>query len=480
MSESLGQHAIVLGASMAGLLAARVLSEAFERVTVVERDDLRPRDGLRATRRGVSQGGHAHALLARGHQILENDLFPGLTKELEGLGMPTGDVGGNLRWFFNGEQLPQPDLGLLCVSAYRPALENQVRARVNELDNVTFVDRCDIIEPATTPDHERVTGVWIRRREDAAENEKLAADLVMDCTGRGGRTLAWLEGFGYPRPEEERVKIGLTYTTRHYRMPEDQIGDDLAIIPVATPTHPRGAVFSRACGRFQLSLTGILGDSAPVDPEGFSEYSRSLPIPHIFDAISKAEPLDDPVAIRYPASVRRRYEKLDRFPAGMLVMGDAVCSFNPVYAQGMTVSALESLVLRDYLRKGRVPGFREFFRSISRVIDPPWEISATGDLGFPGVESKRTVKVRVINAYMARLQAAAPHDEVVTTAFLRTAGLIDSPQSLLRPGTSIRVLRKSRRGSTIIVPQDRDGTASPVVQQASSKYSYQFRANSEE
>jgi hypothetical protein len=287
----------------------------------------------------------------------------------------------------------------------------------------------------------------VQRRSDNSQPEVLRAGLVIDATGRGSRTPVWLKEFGYAPPDEDRVKIDLAYTTRHYRVPYDPFGSDLAIISAATPSHPRGAFFYRLPGdgnRVELSLTGVLGDHPPTDPEGFLDFVRSLPVPDIYPAVRDSEPLDDPVMFRFPASVRRRYERLARFPDGLLVMGDAVCSFNPIYAQGMTVAALESLTLRRHLQHPAELRPRHFFQDIAGQIDSPWEFSATADLGYPGVPGRRTTKIRMINAYIARLHKAAVHDSSLTNAFIRVAGLIDEPTTLLRPGKLLRVLRPAR------------------------------------
>jgi hypothetical protein len=219
-----------------------------------------------------------------------------------------------------------------------------------------------------------------------------------------------------------------------------------SINPVASPAHPRGAFFGQVGKDLCiLSLTGILGDYPPIEPEPFMEFVRSLPVPDVYEAVRDAEPLDEPVSFRFPASVRRHYERLTRFPDGLLVLGDAACSFNPVYGQGMSVAALEAMTLREHLRRGVEPRPRDFLADISRVIDTPWDISAGGDLDFPGVEGRRTLKVRVGNAYMARLQYAATKDAKVTDGFMRVAGLIDPPQALMRPPMLLRVLRHAVR-----------------------------------
>jgi 2-polyprenyl-6-methoxyphenol hydroxylase-like FAD-dependent oxidoreductase len=437
-------RAVVLGGGMAGLLAARVIADAYAEVVLVDRDDL---IGVSGHRNGVPHGQHAHGLVARGHQILEEQ-FPGLTQGMIDAGVRPGDFNGDIQWYFSGRRLRPSRSGLASVPATRPVLEHHVRNRVASLPNVRFLERYDIIGLETTSDGGRVTGARIQRRGDGTQPEVLPADLVIDVTGRGSRTPAWLRELGYPAPTEDRVKVDLAYTTRHYRVPRDPFGSDIAIIAAATPSHPRGAFYYRLPGdgnRVELSLTGVLGDHPPTDPEGFLEFVRSLPVTEIYDSVRESEPLDDPVRFRFPASVRRRYERLSRFPSGLLVMGDAVCSFNPVYAQGMTVAALESLTLRDHLRNSGSPGPLDFFRDIAAVIDSPWEFAASGDLGYSGVEGHRTAKVRMINAYLPRLQRAAAHDPALTNAFIRVAGLIDEPTTLLRPGVLLRVLRHFRR-----------------------------------
>lgn len=432
-------RAVVLGGSIAGSLAARVLAEFYSDVLVVDRDKVL---GVRVSRRGAPHTHHAHGLHARGHLIVE-DLFPGVTEEIAATGAPTTDL-GEIRWYFNGRRLQPAHTGLVTVAASRPVVEHHVRSRVAAIPNVTFLEEHDILRPVTTADRGRVTGVLVRRQSDDTEFE-LEADVVVDTTGRGSRTPAWLEELGYERPAEDRVKIGLAYTTRHYQVGPEWFDGAQSINPIASPAHPRGAFFGQlGDGVCVLSLTGILGDYPPTDEEGFLEFARTLPVPDIYRAVRDAPALEDPVSFRFPASVRRRYERLTRFPDGLLVLGDAFCSFNPVYGQGMSVASQEVLKLRDMLRGGDVRP-RKFFHTIAKVVNVPWDISAGGDLAFPGVEGRRAAKDNLANAYMARLQYAATKDPRVTDAFMRVAGLIDRPEALFKPTTLTRVLRNSPR-----------------------------------
>ncbi|MFJ9785583.1 FAD-dependent oxidoreductase [Amycolatopsis sp. NPDC101161] len=445
-----GDRAVVLGASMAGLLAARVLSETYAEVVLVDRDKL---TGETTYRRGVPHGRHAHGLVARGQQILEGH-FPGLKDELSEAGVKCGDFSSDVHWIFNGRRMKPAPSGLDCVPAIRPLLEYHVRKRVQAIPNVVFLDRHDILGLESTEDGARITGARVQAHGGDGPTV-FPADLVVDTTGKGSRTPLWLAELGYDKPVEERVKIDLAYTTRHYRLPADPFGTDLAIIPAATPETPRGAFFHRmpgGGGRVELSLTGVLGDHPPTDAEGFTAYVKSLPIPDIHDAISTGVPLDDPVTFRYPASIWKHYEKLRRFPAGLLVMGDAVCSFNPIYAQGMTVAALESLVLQQHLRRDPVPAARPFFKEIAKKIAGAWSVSAGGDMGYAGAEGRKGLMTDFVNRYVARLQEAAVEDSVLTNAFIRVAGLIDPPQSLLKPKYALRVLRHRRRPQAVLPP----------------------------
>jgi 2-polyprenyl-6-methoxyphenol hydroxylase-like FAD-dependent oxidoreductase len=454
MSRQIGDRAVVLGASMAGLLAARVLADAYAQVTVIDRDEL---PETRTHRRGVPHGRHVHALMPGGQQAL-GELFPGLTAELIAHGAPVGDLLANGRWYLNGHRLRQAHSGLVALSPSRPVLEGHVRARVRALPHVAFLDSCDIVGLAATPDGRRVSGVRVLRRADGGAEELLGADLVVDASGRGSRAPLWLEALGYPRPETEQVRVGLGYATRTYRLPPDALDGDRGLVQAATPQHPRSGVLLLLEGdRWMVTLGGRLGDHPPADPDGFLAFARSLRFPDIYQAVRDAEPLDDPVGFRFPASVRHRYERLDRFPDGLLVMGDAVCSFNPIYGQGMSVAALEALTLRRQLQRGAVPQPRRWFRDLARVVDVPWDIAVGGDLAVPGVQGRRTLRIRLVNAYIARLHAAAAHDASLASTFVRVAGLVAPPQTLLRPQVALRVLRAGLHPATgTVVSGNRD------------------------
>ena len=437
MTTRIGDHAVVLGGSMAGLLAARVLSEHYAQVTVVERDSLPAAGGHR---RGVPQSRHVHGLLPRGRELLD-ELFSGLTAELLAAGALTGDSLGCVRWLVSGHRLAQTASGTKGLFVSRPLLEGHVRARVRDIPTVTIRDGCTAAGLVSSSGHRQITGVQLLRRAEGGTARTLPADLVVDATGRGSRTPAWLAQLGFPRPHHDEVKVGVRYASRMFRLPEGALGHDRLIITGGTAAHPRGgALTAMEGGCHHVSLAGMLGDTPPTDLPGFLLFAQTLPFPDIHRAIIDAEPLDDGAAFGYPASVWIRYERLNRFPAGLLVTGDAVCTLNPIYGQGMTVAAMQATALRRMLAAGAPPAAGHYFRHIAKVIAVSWDIAVGGDLANPAVAGRRTAKIRLVNTYLPRLHAAAANDPALARAFVRVSGLVDGPEALLRPDRLARVL----------------------------------------
>lgn len=431
------RRAVVLGAGMAGLLAAHALAAHYERVLVIDRDDLSTSP---SNRQGVEQGRHAHALLARGQQILEAR-FPGFTGEIADAGARTGDMLEVSRLHFSGHRLRPATSGLTVVSASRALLEHHVRARVRATPGVEIVDRCDVAGLTSDRTGTRVTGVRLLRRADSSAEETMTADLVVDATGRSSRVPMWLAEFGVDPPAEERVVVDVAYATRRYRMGAAALDGDLAVICAPTPASPRmGALALLEADVGMLTVAGICGDRPPLDPEGFDDFVGTLSVPDIARATAAAEPLDDPVRHRFPASTWRRYDTID-LPDGLVVIGDSICSLNPIYGQGMTIAALEAQALAEHLSRHRRLRPRRLQRALARIIRPAWQMAAGADLQFPDVEGNRTRTQKALGSYIARVHSAAAGDAHLSRAFLRVSGFVDSPAALMRPSVVRRVLR---------------------------------------
>jgi 2-polyprenyl-6-methoxyphenol hydroxylase-like FAD-dependent oxidoreductase len=398
----LGKHAIVIGASMGGLLAGRALADYYDEVTLIDRDVL-PLSS--EPRKGVPQGRHTHGLLARGREVLD-ELFPGFTAEMVAGGAVSGDVADAVLWFNHGFYLRNVHSDLSGLAISRPMLECGVRRRLGQFANVRIRERFDVIGPICDRDRNRVTGVQVAPR-NSDEVETINADLVVDASGRGSRSPAWLDALGYAKPREEQIKVNIGYKTRLYRRrPEDLHGKMGAIIAACRPDWRFGAI---------------------------------LPKPEIFDVIRDAEPLSPIVTYQFNTNQRRYYEELSHFPEGFVVSGDAMCSFNPVYGQGMTVACTEAVTLSGCLAKGSEGIGRRFFRSAARLIDIPWRIAVGSDLQHERVEVKRTAQVRFVNWYIARLFKSANRDPVLAAKFLEVANLMKAPSTLLNPAVALRV-----------------------------------------
>lgn len=451
MGRVRGGHAVVLGGSVAGLLAARVLSDHYERVTLVERDVLALGVGQR---RGVPQGRHLHALQPSGRRVLD-ELFEGFTAEMVGDGALVGDVLGAVRWILTGNRLAQTDAGLPALFSSRPFLEGHIRARVLALPNLTVRDGTDVLSLTATGD--RITGVRVAANCRTAsatepENGTIEADLVVDATGRASRTPLWLEQLGYQRPAVERVEIDVRYATRSYRLRPGALDRDLLVAVTPTRTIRRSGVLAvQEGGEALVTLIGR-GQQPPTDRAGFEAYAATLAFPDIADALRGAEPVGEPVRYRFPASVRHRYERLPRVPAGLLVTGDAMASFNPVYGQGMAVAAAEAAALRDMLAAG-VPDPAAWFRRAAKAIDTPWRVAVGADLADPNVPGERTRMVRLVNAYLPKVHLAAARDASIAESLIRVMSMVDPPARLFAPGLVLRVLRTARRVAAAPAPE---------------------------
>jgi len=448
-------HAVVMGGSIGGLLAARALVGHYRYVTILEKDTF---PGPGEQRKGVPQGRHTHGLLASGKDVLDR-WFPDLSQELVAAGAITGDGIEKGRWFNEGACLTKFRSGLEGLLMTRPFLEERIRHRVVLLPNVEMKQGFRATGLAASTDGRRVTGV------KGSEGE-IRADLVVDATGRGSHTPQWLEKIGYSKPKEERVEVELAYTTRFFRRWHEQLeGDMLVVIPPLPDQKRGGAMLAQEGDRWIVTLIGHFGQTAPSDLDGFIEYARTLPAPYIYDVIKGSEPMSEPDTIRFPASIRLRYEKLDRFPEGYLVFGDAIASFNPIYGQGMSVAALESIELDAVLNAGTGDVARRFFRRAAKVVDIAWAISVGNDLRIPETVGPRNAGVNFVNWYMSKLHKAAHADTVPAMAFFRVANLLAPPASVLHPKVAWRVfLRNAARSAGLTnLGATKKSSASPTT-----------------
>ncbi|WP_322859655.1 oxidoreductase [Mycobacterium europaeum] len=422
------EHAAVIGGSIAGLCAARVLADSYARVTVYERDDLPATPSNRAT---VPQDRHLHMLMARGAMEFES-LFPGLLDDMVAAGVPMLEnrpdcihLGAAGHVLGTGHTLRDE------FTAYvpsRPHLEWQLRKRVRDTDNVAIVRR-SVAEPRYDPARRRVTGVLLDAAgSDGGEPEFVAADLVVDAAGRGTRLPVWLEQWGYERPREDALDIGIHYATQQFRIADGLITEKVV---VAGASHDKSLGLGMLCyedGTWVLTTFGVANVKPPrTFPEMLALADELLPA-HFSTALTHAEPLGEPAFHAFPASRWRRYDKLDRFPAGIVPFGDAVASFNPTFGQGMTMTSLQAGHLRRALSSPDEQLAAELSRATAKTTFPVWIMNAIGDVTFHHAGAKGPIPRwwRPSGALFDQFLGAAETDPVLAEWFLRRFSLLDS------------------------------------------------------
>ncbi|NTX63600.1 FAD-dependent monooxygenase [Myxococcus sp. CA051A] len=445
--------AVVIGGSMAGLLAARVLADHFEKVILVERD-------LRAEgpvpRKGLPQGVHLHVLLDTGRRILDQS-FPGLFEQLQEQGAELIDSSRDVAWHHFGVWKKRYTSGIPLLLCTRTLLEWNVLRRVKERPNVEFREGCSVEGLLADERGGRVTGLRVKT---AQGDESWEADLVVDASGRGSRMPQWLEALGHARPEEEQVHVDLAYTSGLYAPPPRFHREWKALMQYPRPpsTWRAGFISSVEGGRWLVTLNGYFGDHAPTEPEGFLEFARSLSRPDLYDYLRDARPLG-PLSTHKVKDTRwRHYERLARFPEGLVVLGDAACAFNPLFGQGMSVAGLGAELLdtclREQARRGDLTGLAQHFRRrLPEVIRLPWFMSTSMDLQYPQATGERAPGLGALHWYIRQLMERSSTDAGVHRRFNRVLHLQTGLGAVLHPFVALPVLTHGAR--SLVVPLQR-------------------------
>lgn len=425
---------------MAGLTAARVLADHFDRVTVVERDLLST--GTPQQRRGVPQARHLHVLMVRGRAILA-ELFPGLEDDLIAAGARPIDMGRDLAWLTPAGWGVRFRSGLEHLPVSRDLLESRVRAHLGALARVEFRD--DRHVEGLLAEGSTVIRVRLRPASgDRGVTETLRADLVVDASGRGSKAPLWLQEIGFPAPEETLVNTFAGYASRVHRRPAALEGPVRAIhLQSAPPTFTRGGALYPLEGECcLLTVIGLGRDYPPLDDGGFLSFAAGLRSPMIHEAIRDAEPLSMIAGSRATQSRLRHYDKLARHPERFVVLGDAVSAFNPVYGQGMTTAALAALALGDLLTtparrryRGGVEGLaRRFYRRLVKVNRAPWTLATGADLRVAGVEGPPARgRARLIHRQIARVVPLTTEHQPSRQTMLEVVNMVRPPEALYRP-----------------------------------------------
>jgi 2-polyprenyl-6-methoxyphenol hydroxylase-like FAD-dependent oxidoreductase len=422
--------AVVMGGGLAGLAAARVLSDHYSTVLVLEQDRV---ENVAEYRRGVPQSRHAQGLLASGAKGLEQ-LFPGLLDELLGVGAVKCCMTREAHWCHAAAEHFRFDSRVEGVLVSRPLLEGLVRKRVRALSNVNLKEGSRVKRLVVSPDNSGVTGVEVQ------DGDAMPADLTVDATGRGSCSPQWLQSMGYGAPEQETITVNLGYVTRHFHRLPHHLNGALLVMIQAAPENGRGGVLLAQEGELWVVTLNSYGEQPPTDLPAFIEFAKGLRAPYIYDVVSQAEPVDAPRSARFPASVRWRYERMRRFPKGYVIIGDALVSSNPAYALGMSLSILEAIELDAALRHGSRNLAHRFLMQVAKVIDFPWSLIAGRDPKMPGAIGRKPPMADFLQWYVDQLHMSARTDPRMVLAFQRVQNLVAPAQSLFSPRIAARVM----------------------------------------
>lgn len=453
-NSPLGKHAVVLGGGIAGLLTARVLTEHFERVSLIERDRY-PEDPV--FRPGVPQGRHFHLLLARGQQIIE-ELFPGIQHDLVARGAIESDLIKDHRFHSAFGWLPRMPSPLRVYAMTRILLEWQVRQALVKNPQIHIIDGHEVVNVIASGDAKSVIGVSLRARpqlggqaqagRDEPQPLQVPADLVVDATGRESKAPEWLKSLGYDPPQETIINPFLGYASQLCTLPSDPQRNWNGMIIFANPPENlrTGMIWPTEGGHWMVLLGGTGKDYPPTDTDAFLEFGKGLSDPSWFEAIKEAQPVSSIYSYRKTENRLRHFERLRRQPERFLVIGDGVCALNPVYGQGMTVAALGAIELRACLRQSGpndLPGLaHRFQRKLARINAAPWTFATSADMRVPGIEGGESMTwiTKLITRYLDRLTQLAVTDPSVAFQFFQVMHMIEPSTALFKPSIAMKVI----------------------------------------
>ena len=441
------RQAIVIGGSIAGLISAQVLSQYFAQVTLIERDHFSERA---EHRKGVPQARHAHQLLLRGLQAVEQ-IFPGLTEELKGAGAVPVNLAQDLKWHVFGQTRVQYESALSILSLSRPLLESTIYKRVAAQPNIRLLPRTEVLGIETDASGAAVAGLRVRPiagDHQLAEVSTLEADLVVDASGRESRSSQWLTALGFPAPQETVISSRPGYASRVYRRPVDFPEELKALYVQQTPPdHPRGAIILPMENNLWLvSALGMRGDHPPTDEQGFLEFLRSLPSPLISEAVRQAEPVSPIFGYRNGETRERRFHTLPRYLEGFVALGDAVYAFNPVYGQGMTVAALSAQLLGSCLAeqqsKADLTGLAQGFQTgLAEVCAGPWQLASGEDRRWAADEDQAQIDpvAQLTQRYVEQVIKGSLTNPALAEVFFGVMQMVEAPTVFFRPDVVLQV-----------------------------------------
>ncbi|SHO43705.1 2-polyprenyl-6-methoxyphenol hydroxylase-like oxidoreductase [Nitrosotalea sinensis] len=439
------KHALVIGGSISGLVSAQILAKYFEIVTIIEKDDIKSSD----VRNGTPQANHIHTLLVKGKQVL-SEIFPELEKEMMESGALGLDYILNGQYFIDGYWTPRFSSGLDSYFSSRTLFEFTIRKQVEKNNKIQFMN--GLVTGLVTDNNKHVS-VKIKSGKDFSSEQILHGDIVVDASGRNSKTSEWLQDIGYAKPEETHVDSNIGYATRCYKIPKEYQNLKEFIVILNHPPHqPKmGGILPIEGKRWKVTMYSIGKDLPTTDEKEFLEFSRTLADQRVYDMIKNAEPESEIHGYRVRGSRVIHYERAKVWPENYIVIGDAVCTFNPFYGQGMTIAVLGCKLLDEFLKKNLSESNQkklplEFQKELYKRNSHPWLLSTGEDFRWPTTKGQRpSAPARMMQAYADSILYLSPHSKLAAKSFQEMMQMTRSPLVLFHPKLMVQLLMRKMK-----------------------------------
>ncbi|KFF11198.1 NAD(P)/FAD-dependent oxidoreductase [Flavobacterium hydatis] len=430
--------AIILGGGISGLLVSKVLSKKYEKVIIIEKDKLEDKPQVR---QGQSHAGQFHVLLLRGLNTLEH-YFKGITGELKEGGAVELDLGNGAYWYSYGGVKQNKITGINTLLSSRKIIDYTLRKRVEKIPNVQILDKTkyiDLIEENGT-----IKGVKVKGEN--TEEYEIKSDLVIDATGRGSLTPKWLENHNYPKVEEERTLVNITYKTAIYSRLEGGLQDGKMLMYSPTSPEKIGVVIQPIENNQNLVCVAGWHKADPPTDEDLLEFLKQLPDERFYKVLSACKKESDFVTYKVPYCLRRYFEKLSDFPKGFLPIGDVFCNLNPAHGQGITSACLQVEILEELIKKHDPANMSEiYFKRIVKVLDECWNASAYENFRYEETIGIKPKAVNLVNKYMVAIHKAANKDASVYAELVKVSVMIKPAMNLFSPPFMWKVFAANMR-----------------------------------
>jgi flavin-dependent dehydrogenase len=435
------KHALVIGGSITGMTAAQVLSKYFDTVTIIEKDNIKSLDA----RNGTPQANHIHTLLVKGKQVFA-EIFPELEEDMRESGALGLDYILNGQYFIDGYWTPRFASGLDSYFSSRTLLETTIRKQVQKNNKIKFMHG---IVTELVSDNKKDISVKIKSGKEFSSEQILHGDIIVDASGRNSKTSEWLQDIGYARPEETHVDSNIGYATRCYKIPKEyQDLKEFIVILNHPPFQPKmGGILPIEGKKWKVTMYSIGKDLPTTDEKEFLEFSKTLADLRVYDMIKNAEPESEIHGYRVKGSRLIHYERSKSWPENYIALGDAVCTLNPFYGQGMTVAALGCKLLDDFLKKNLESNHKnlslEFQKELYKKNLYPWLLATGEDFRWPTTKGQRpNLFARLVQVYADDILYLSPHSKLAARSFQEMMQMVKSPLVLFHPKLIIELLMK--------------------------------------